>query len=75
MIGIVGVPVTVTASLVTTVKSRLTPGPDVPEPLGVVRLTLEIVGAVVSIVRVVAAPVKVATRALLPASTMVPLTE
>ena len=50
VIGIVGVPVTVTASDGVTVKSKLTPTPDVPVPLGVVRLTLETVGAVVSIV-------------------------
>ena len=72
MIGIVGVPVTVTASDGVTVKSKLTPMPDVPVPLGVVRLTLEMVGAVVSIVRVVFAPVNVAVRAFDPASAIVP---
>ena len=72
VIGIVGVPVTVTASEMATVKSKLTPTPDVPVPLGVVRLTLEIVGAVVSIVRVLLAPVNVAVRAFDPASAIVP---
>ncbi len=46
----VGVAVTVTASDGVTVKSKLTPIPDVPVPLGVVRLTLKIVGAVVLLV-------------------------
>ena len=59
VIGIVGVPVTVTASDGVTVKSKLTPIPDVPVPLGAVRLTLEIVGTALSIVRAVFAPVKV----------------
>ena len=74
MIGIVGVAVTVTASDGVTVKSKFTPTPDVPAPLGVVRLTLEIVGAVVSIVRVVFAPVNVAARTFKAMSVMVPET-
>ena len=74
VIGIVGVPVTVTASDGVTVKSKLTPTPDVPVPLGVVRLTLEIVGPVVSMVRVVFAPVNAAVRAFNAASVIVPET-
>ena len=53
VIPIVGVPVTVTASDGVTVKSRLTPAPDVQgTALGDVRLTLEIPGAAPSTVKV-----------------------
>ena len=75
--GMVGVPVTVTASDGVTVKSKLTPTPDVPVPLGVVRLTLDIVGAVRSIVNVeLVAPALSATPAMLrdvPAMMVIPM--
>ena len=50
VISIVAAPVTVMASDGVTVKSKLTPIPDVPMPLGVVRITLKIVGTTVSLV-------------------------
>ena len=76
-VGSVGVRVTVTASDGVTVKSKLTPTPEVPMPLGVVRLTLDIVGNVRSILNVeLVAPALSATPATLrdvPAMMVIPI--
>ena len=77
VIGMVGVPVTVTGSDVNKLKSKLTPIPEVPVPAGEVRPMLDIVGAVRSIVNVeLVAPALSATPATLrdvPAMMVIPM--